>query len=95
MNLYLLAHPRVLHPFGVDYDTFDRVIVAAKSGPQARLIHPKSNGGSAYKSCHVGVWDGIDTTTSWCDADKVILTYIGVAAKGMEPGVVLASFNAG
>lgn len=93
MNLYLLERRGT-----VNYDEFDSVVVCAESAAKARMIHPKSNSPFPfYDSYRVGVWNGVDDTRTWVNADsiKLDIKYIGKAASGMEPGVVLASFNAG
>ena len=80
MNLYLLTQLRVL-----GYDTYDSVIVCAKNPKEAKQFHPDGNTlpSSSYSK-------------SWVDdPDQVDCKLIGEAARGVPPGVVLASFNAG
>lgn len=63
------------------WDTFDSAVVAAKTAEEARLINPD------------GVWS---TYSAWCSSpDKVHVEYLGIATEGVEPGIVLSSFNAG
>lgn len=63
------------------WDTFDSAVVAAKTAEEARLINPD------------GEWS---TYSAWCSSpDKVHVEYLGIATKGVEPGIVLSSFNAG
>lgn len=65
------------------HDTYDSAVVAAYTEDEARQINPG------------GGWeDGCDT---WCETpEQVTVEYLGIAATlGMEPGVVLSSFNAG
>ena len=80
MNLYLLEQTT-----NTDYDTFDSCIVAAETEDLAIMTHPDEpdwDGKSEY-------WD------SWCDHNYVNVKFIGEAASGTEPGVILSSFNAG
>lgn len=80
MNLYLLSQD-----INNDYDTFDSVVVAAKSEDEARNINPSCNG-----------WGKQMLYTGWCARpDQVEVKLIGKAVKGTEAGVILASFNAG
>jgi hypothetical protein len=66
-----------------DYDTYDSAIVAAVDEDAARNTHP----GGAWRQRY---------DTSWCKSPEAVnVELIGVAAEGIEPGVVLASFNAG
>lgn len=63
------------------WDTFDSAVVAAKTAEEARLISPD------------GEWG---TYSAWCSSpDKVHVEYLGIATEGVEPGIVLSSFNAG
>lgn len=62
-----------------DYDTFDSAIVAAENEEDARNIAVGS----------VGKYG------SWVKPEDVEVELIGVAKKGIEAGVILASFNAG
>jgi hypothetical protein len=65
------------------YDTYDALIVAAESEEVARLIHPDDGG-----------WG--DRWSTWCgNPEEVVVELVGVAAEGIEPGIVLGSFNAG
>lgn len=63
------------------WDTFDSAVVAAKTAEEARLINPD------------GEWSAY---SAWCSSpDKVHVEYLGIATEGVEPGIVLSSFNAG
>lgn len=63
------------------WDTFDSAVVAAKTAEEARLINPD------------GEWS---IYSAWCSSpDKVHVEYLGIATEGVEPGIVLSSFNAG
>ncbi len=65
------------------YDTYDSVVVAARSAKAARMIHPAKEN-----------WDGTnDEWGDWCDVEDVVVEEIGTAK--LKTGVVLASFNAG
>jgi hypothetical protein len=65
-----------------DYDTYDSAVVAAATEDEARHINPDGNWGK--------LWSG------WCNTpEQVTVKYIGIATEGVEPGIVLSSFNAG
>lgn len=65
-----------------DYDTFDSAVVAAATEGEARQINPDGKWGE--------LWSG------WCSSpEQVEVKYIGIATEGVEPGIVLSSFNAG
>jgi len=68
------------------YDTYDSVIVAAESVDDARTIHPS---GGEYEM------DDDSTWVSYSQIDQIQIELIGIAADGVERGVLLASFNAG
>lgn len=84
MNLYLLTQDST-----TDYDTYDSIIVAARTSARAKLILPNPS----LK------WEEAETkphTWPWASApDKVEVKYIGKASPVLNAGVVLASFNAG
>ena len=66
------------------YDTYDAVVVAAETEEEARNIHP----------CQVHGWN--DTYGTWANKpEEVKVEEIGDAKFSMNPGIVLASFNAG
>jgi hypothetical protein len=86
MNLYLLSQTE-----NTDYNTFDSCIVAAHSSEEARLIHPWH-----YNPYVNGTpWNASRGSTWAFTPEGVTVKFIGVAAEDIEPGVVLASFNAG
>ena len=63
------------------YDSFDSAVVAAYTEEEAKQINPD------------GEWS---TYSAWCSSpDKVHVEYLGIATEGVEPGIVLSSFNAG
>jgi hypothetical protein len=66
------------------YDTYDAAIVAAETEGEARNIHPSGDG-----------WPTDGDYYTWTKPSDVTATYIGEAADGTQPGVILASFNAG
>ena len=64
-----------------EWDTYDSAVVAARTEEEARLINPG------------GDWE---LSIDWCSSpDKVHVEYLGIATEGVEPGIVLSSFNAG
>ncbi len=71
------------------WDTYDSAVVAAANEEAARLIHPDDFG-----------FPGLDNWayrhSPWAPTpDQVTVRYLGIAAEGVEPGVICASFNAG
>jgi len=88
MKLWLISQD----PKNVDYDTYDSAVVAAETEELARMTHPNGWDSESYD----GPWSGVDEGfTSWCDAVKVVVEYIGEAKEGTKAGVICASFNAG
>lgn len=84
MNLYLISQEA-----NNDYDTYNAAIVCAPNELAARNTHP--NGKTIMDK-----EDWEDRYSGWCSSiEHVTAQYIGKAAKGAKPGVVLASFNAG
>lgn len=80
MKLWLLSQDE-----NTGYDTYDSVVVAAKSEEEARLILP-----SEYQNWEDGC------NYSWVNDPKLVkVELIGTAVRGTKVGVVLASFNAG
>ena len=70
-----------------DYDTYDSAVVAAETIKKARYTSPS-------EFCEN--WDGKAVAyDSWCAADYVKVTLLGLAIEGTKPGVICASFNAG
>lgn len=79
MNLYRISQTQ-----NSGYDTFDSAVVAAENEVMARNTHP-----SRYEK-----WD--DFYPTWATSpEHVKVELIGVAKKGTQPGVIVASFNAG
>ena len=78
MNIYLLTQDE---EFG--YDTYDSVVVAAKTEEDAKSIHP----------CTILGWD---SRGDWSKSPEgVEVKLIGKAVEGTSAGVILSSFNAG
>ena len=81
MNIYLLTQ----NESNGWWDSFDSIIVAAKTEEDAKSIHP---------------WDG-KYTNNWGSKDwaskpeNVTAKLIGIAIEGIERGVILSSINAG
>lgn len=84
MNLYLIYQDS-----RDGYDTYDSAVVCAANEDEARQIHPSGHEWSwEYEKRDIGA--------SWAATpDDVKVKLIGLAADGVEPGRVLASFNAG
>ena len=65
------------------WDTYDSAVVCAVDEKAAACIHP--SGGRDWQ----GRFD-------WCKSpEAVTVRFIGEAAPGIQPGIVLASYNAG
>jgi len=79
MNLYLVSQDD-----NTDYDSFDSFICAANTVEEARNMLPSSP----------AAWDS--PFSAWARSpDLVDVELIGLASPQTEPGVILASFNAG
>jgi hypothetical protein len=77
VNLYLLEQEE-----NGDYDTFDSIVVCAKSAEEARKIHPRGN------------W--FFKHSEWCSSPSaVVCTLLGKADKSVVPGIVHTSYRAG
>lgn len=86
MNLYLITRND-----GVDYDQYDSAVVAAPDEEYAKALIEQNLYG----------W----TNTDWKYVEKVLVAtrtdlditieLIGTAVDGIEPGIVVASYNAG
>lgn len=86
MNLYLITRND-----GVDYDQYDSAVVAAPDEEYAKALIEQNLRG----------W----TNTDWKYVEKVLVAthtvlditieLIGTAVDGIEPGIVVASYNAG
>jgi len=80
LNLYKISQTK-----NDSYDTYDSAIVCAASKAEAKKIHP---GGRA--NSWDSLWDG-----DWVSEEDVVVKKIGVAGKGVNPGLILASYSAG
>lgn len=79
MNLYLISQSKNL-----GYDSYDSAVVCAKDEEGARNTLPNEK------------MDSGDLRYEWVsDLSQVEVKYIGKAGKGIEAGVICASFNAG
>lgn len=72
----------------VSYDEYDAFVAVAESEADARAMHPSGKSKVDEWSFEAGTWPVADPAT-------LVVTDLGVAAPGVERGVVLASFNAG
>ena len=101
LNIYLLEQNYV-----DGWDTYDSMVVIAKSEEEARKIHPSEyvthvsndmwmetdKGGCEYS--YDGEFRGNDWV-NYLDRDKIKVTLLGVADSEQVAGVVCTSFNAG
>lgn len=83
---------RVSRPDEHGYDEYDSFVCAAKTEKKAREMHPwwplyKWNG-TTWKST-------AREDRGWPHPDSLIILELGIANKGIEEGVLCASFNAG
>lgn len=81
MNLY-----RISQSVNDDYDTYSAAVVADESEEVARLMHPR-DGLPVSEERFLGDWTK--------DPSNVSVRLIGVAADGIERGVICTSFHAG
>jgi hypothetical protein len=81
MKLWLLSQDE-----NNNYDTYDSIIVAAKTEADAIKIHPYGKDG----------WSSFAEWNVWSSKpENVTATLIGTAVKGTKEGVILGSFKAG
>jgi hypothetical protein len=86
MNLYKLTQTE-----NEGLGTYDACIVVAESPEDAVLIHPDS-GEYDYESDSDSGWGS--PWSRWASTPKnVTVKYVGTAAAGLMPGLLLASFN--
>jgi len=94
-NLYLIISPEEY----LDYDTYDIAVVCANSEAEAKCVHPDGDfifNNGRFVSKETGYVSRSSEFSGWVHPNDLKVTFIGVAAKGMQPGtVVCASFNAG
>lgn len=82
MNIYKVERP----DDGWGYDEYDSFVVIANDESEARNTHP-SGGGVDTDTFSRGNWP--------VKLADLVVTLIGVANPEVNPGVVVASFNAG
>ena len=88
MKLWLLTQPK--SP-GFSYDTYDSCVVAAETIEQAKDIHPRRGAPQFW-------WldsDEFGPLDSWAHPKHITAQLLGEALPDTQPGVILASFNAG
>ena len=81
-----------------DYDEFDSFVVVCGTALEARHTHPSPN--CEVWSSEKGDWVDTDGEVSryhgWVsEVENLMVVHIGVALPNAEPGIVVASFNAG
>ena len=104
MNLYLIRSD------ARGYDTYESAVVAAPDEDTARRTHPSDGSVQGAPdprdhgfNCWGERWDGYaesvekkyNVSGTWSAPSKVTAQLVGVAAEGIERGVVCASFHAG
>jgi len=88
MNIYLLTQFD-----STGYDTFDSMIVIAKSPQQAILIHPEASWYDEDILSHDRWSDKLGQ--SWADSPSTVAVEFIGKAKVKGPRIVCTSFNAG
>jgi len=85
MKLYVISQSE-----NNDYDTYDSAVVCAENEEEARKIHPSEYAEDKW-------WEKPkDPYSPWATKlENVDVKYIGEATEGVEPGIIIASFNAG
>jgi len=82
MKLWLISQDE-----NTTWDTYDSAVVAAETEDEARRIHPAGDYWNRPE------YEGLN---GWCKfPEQVEVKLLGEAAPDIEPGIVLASFNAG
>lgn len=81
MNLYLISQD-----VNNGFDTYDSAVVCADSEQEAQAVSPA--GSNKYRL-------GKPTLSEWATPENVTVKLIGVAAEGIEKGIICSSFNAG
>jgi len=88
MNIYIIKRTTQL-----DYDEFNGAVVAAETEHEAIHTHPDKN-----YHWHNNAWvrkgdnEFILYDSSWVTPENVKATLIGVAASGVQKGVILTDF---
>lgn len=97
MNLYLMRQDE-----NNNYDTYDSVVVAAKSPKDARTIHPGDYVTHVANNQWMGTYTCGEkkeydyTSGTWVNYDQInLITVEFLGTTKRSRGVVLGSFNAG
>jgi hypothetical protein len=96
MNLYLISQAE-----NTDYDSYDSAVVAAVSEEEARNMSPDYDSNKSWNPPGKGIfmdWAAAKASPfkDWATSPaNVEVRLLGVAAPGVERGVICASFNAG
>lgn len=80
LNIYLISQD-----INSEYDTYSDAVVVAYSEDAARQTHPSGRGWPSRRSSH----------NEWCEPKDVKVELIGVAAAGVDEGVICSSYHAG
>lgn len=86
MNLY-----RISQDVNNVYNTYDSAVVAACTEEEARGIHPDGRTKRLEVGIHIHEWEWL---SDWTLPVDVQVRFLGIAAEGIEKGVICASFNA-
>lgn len=90
-KLYLVTQDKF-----TGYDTYDSMVVCAYNYDEAQLYYPGEGAfGPTWWEDEYYLQLYTDGWAAWPKPDDVAVEYIGDAHKGVDVGVVLASFNAG
>ncbi len=73
---------------GTGYDTYSEFVVCAESEKEARETHPCDNQNWEYDKIY-------SSWISFKNVNKLNVKYLGEADKGVEKGVIVASYHAG
>lgn len=96
MNIYLVEQDEAS-----DYDTFDSMVVAAPDTVTARRTSPSgvyewSDENNCWMYCFYDGRRAKERRNDWANSlERIRVKFLGIAEKGVEQGVILASFNAG
>lgn len=87
MPMYLW---KISQDVNTDWDTYESAVVAAQTEDEARNIHPDPHGDfTLCEEVHPR------PCGSWCARQDVKVEMIGRALKGINAGIIVASFKAG
>ena len=98
MNIYKVTCHEPIHD-----DTFDSFVVVASDQATARRTHPATSAELEWDDCQglvPGQWCDFEgrperMDNGWTEDIKALSVTLLGKAKGIKPGVILASFNAG